>query len=95
MPKFRVLVHGENLHTKTDGTEERLGFYRQVEVHADTAFLAQALAVEKTRCDPRLHELSMNSDVDAIRISAETVNEVGGDADGETGFILYSEDEDD
>jgi hypothetical protein len=69
MPRFRVLIHGEN------------------------AEAARRSAVEIISNDPRLLDLSVNSDDDPARVSAETVIEVDSDGNGETGYILYSEDE--
>ena len=94
MQKYRVIVHGQNLLTEVDSVRQRLGFYTNVFVEAFTSADAEARAIELVREDTDLRDMALNSEDDALSVSADEVQEIES-FDGvrlpRTGLSLYEE----
>jgi hypothetical protein len=94
MQKYRVIVHGRNLLTEVDGVRQRLGFYTNVFIEAFTSADAEARAIELVREDVHLQDMTLNTEGDALNLSADEVQEIES-FDGvrlpRTGLSLYEE----
>jgi hypothetical protein len=94
MQKYRVIIHGRNLLTEVDGVRQRLGFYTNVFIEAFTSADAEARAIELVREDAHLQDMALNTEVDALSLSADEVQEIES-FDGvrlpRTGLSLYEE----
>lgn len=98
MPKFRVFVQGVNFHLHLSDAEvsERLGFYTNVFVEAESSQAAELLAVDVLRDDAKLKEGVLNPRDDPPRLFVEEIEEIAewpaDTARPRTGLALYNED---
>ena len=76
MQKYRVMIHGKNLLTETDGVRQKFGFFTKVFVEAFSPADAESRAVEIVREDAGLADILLNSDHDPLSLSAEEIHEV-------------------
>ena len=98
MPKFQALVRGVNFRMQRSDAKgtERLGFYTNVFVEADTAQAVEGMVIEMLRGDARIQEATLNSHDDPPMLFVEEVCEIGDwpvdAARPRTGLALYNED---
>jgi hypothetical protein len=82
------------LLTEVDGVRQRLGFYTNVFIEAFTSADAEARAIELVREDVHLQDMTLNTEGDALNLSADEVQEIES-FDGvrlpRTGLSLYEE----
>jgi hypothetical protein len=57
MPRFRILIHGQNFLLDVEGKQERLGFYTPRFVDAPDAEMAERVAMEDFRTSAQGREL--------------------------------------
>ena len=97
MPKFRAFVHGVNFHMHLSDSEvvERLGFYTNVFVEADSPEAAELLAVDVLRDDTKLNDGVLNARDNPPRLFVEEIEEIAewpaDTARPRTGLALYDE----
>jgi hypothetical protein len=97
MPKYRAFVHGVNFHMHlSDAKEvERLGFYTNVFVEAESVAAAELVAVDVLRDDPDLRQGVLNPRDDPPRLFVEEIKEIADwpadTARPRTGLALYDE----
>lgn len=100
MPKFRILIRGENFHFR-DGESDGIapfGFYVQAFAEAESAAAAELAGVELVRASPRLREGVLNPVDDRPRMfveESEALTDWPADcALPLSGFSFYDERED-
>ncbi len=96
MPKFRVVVLGQNLLADVDGARRRMGFFTTVFVEAASPEQAGTLALERIRTDPKLRALALNPPDDPLRLSVDDFGLMDSFADvrlPRTGLALFPEDD--
>jgi hypothetical protein len=76
MQKYRVMIHGQNLLTKVDDVPQRCGFYTNVFVEAFTPGDAGVRAIDLLHEDAPLRKITLNTDDDPLRFSADEVHEI-------------------
>lgn len=96
MPKFRAFVHGVNLQMRRSDSDvvERLGFYTNGFVEAESPKAAESMVVDLIRDRAELRKAVENSREDPPRIFVEEIADwPAGTARPLTGFALFKEDE--
>ena len=94
MPRYRVIIHGQNFRLNLDGKWEKMGFYTPRLADASDSLLAEHTALEEFRQSTKyraLMEETLNSDVDPPTLGGEDVEEVPpgqGMARGPTGLAF-------
>ena len=76
MPKYRVIIHGQNALTEVDGIRKRLSFHTNVFVEGSNVGDAEWLAFTVLRADEGLRKLCSNATSDPVRFSVEEVQEL-------------------
>jgi hypothetical protein len=99
MPRYRVLIHGQNFRLKLDSQWEKYAFYTPRYADAPDPVLAEQLALEDFRASPKYRELmgqALNSESDPPVLSGEDIEETDAHEDfkeGPPGLALYSEED--
>ena len=94
MPRYRVIIHGQNFRLNVEGKWEKYGFYTPRFADAPDPLLAEHTALEEFRQSTKFHELmdtALNSDDDAPVLCGEDIEEVvpGTEAAKTAGLALY------
>jgi hypothetical protein len=99
MPRYRVLVHGQNFRLKLAGKWEKYAFYTPRYAEAPDPVLAEQVALEDFRASPKYRELmeqAINSDRDPPLLRGEDIEEADADEDfknGPPGLAIFSEED--
>ena len=96
MPRYRVIIHGQNFRLNVEGRWEKYGFYTPRFADAPDPLLAEHTALEEFHQSAKYHELmdtAMNSDDDAPVLCGEDIEEVvpGTESAKAGGLALYRE----
>jgi hypothetical protein len=100
MPRYRVIIHGQNFRLNLDGKWEKMGFYTPRLADAPDPLLAEHTALEEFRQSEKYRALmdgTLNSNDDPPSLCAEDVEEVQpgtGDGQESAGLALYTESDD-
>lgn len=99
MPKYRVLLRGENFLIRSESEPQRLGFYCTRRVREDDEQGAEYAAVALIKNDQSLHAISIRTDDPAPMIYAEEISRLGWwrrlGGRGYTFFPMHEEEDDD
>lgn len=95
MPRWRVLLNGQNFLMEVDGQLAKLGFYANRYVEAETAELAEFAAVQRIRED-EIFDCVRNEETDSPMIFAEEIVEISLDSEEKAGvgYTYYQDDAD-
>lgn len=95
MPKWRVLLNGQNFLMDVDGQLTKLGFYANRYVEAESSELAELAAVQCVREDETFDSVR-NEKSDSPMIFAEEIEEIMPDSDetAGAGYTFYQDDAD-
>ena len=96
MPRYRVIIHGQNFRLNVEGKWEKYGFYTPRFADAPDPLLAEHTALEEFRQSAKYHELmdtALNSDDDAPVLCGEDIEEVVPSTESAkaAGLALYRE----
>lgn len=80
MPRFRVMLNGQNFLLAREQGAVRMGFFTSRFVEAATPDEAQVLAVQTIRDDPKFAGIVLNDEADPPTILAKEIQEVETDA---------------
>jgi hypothetical protein len=95
MPRYRVIIHGENFRLKLEDRWEKVGFFTPRFADAPDPLLAEHTALEDFRQSTKyrdLIEITLNSDDDPPLLHGEDIEEVGastGVGERPVGLALY------
>ncbi|MBN1968296.1 MAG: hypothetical protein JW870_02910 [Candidatus Delongbacteria bacterium] len=96
--KYRVFINGKNFLIKeNDNSVERLGFFTNVFIEAESQYKAEHMALQILRDDKELKEIVINSQEDLPILTVEEICELEdwpvGISFPRTGLSLYPEEE--
>jgi hypothetical protein len=96
MPRYRVIIQGQNFRLNVEGKWEKYGFYTPRFADAPDQLLAEHTALEEFHQSAEYHRLMdtvLNSDDDAPVLCGEDIEEVvpGTEAVKAAGLALYRE----
>jgi hypothetical protein len=100
MPRYRVIIHGENFRLKLEDSWEKVGFFTSRFADAPDPLLAEHTALEDFRQSTKyrdLIEMTLNSDDDPPLLTGEDIEEVdksAGVGERPVGLALYRESDD-
>ena len=95
MPRYRVIIHGENFRLKLEDRWEKVGFFTPRFADAPDPLLAEHTALEDFRQSTKyrdLIEITLNSVDDPPLLHGEDIEEVGastGVGERPVGLALY------
>jgi hypothetical protein len=100
MPRYRVIIHGQNFRLNVEGKWEKMGFFTPRFVDAPDPLLAEHTALEEFRQSTKYRALmdgALNASDDPPVLCGEGIEEVepgAGIGQPLTGLALYTESDD-
>ncbi len=100
MPRYKLVIHGQNFRLNLEGRWEKHGFFTPRCVEAPDPLLAEHVALEDFRHSRKYQdvvEATLNSEDDPPVLSAEEIEEIvpGTEPARTAGLAFYPESEDD
>jgi hypothetical protein len=92
MPKYCVLVKGQNYLINLTGKVEKSGFYVNRFVEADDEVQAESIACDMIHNDPELSKMMLNGDDDKPTVRVVETREIA-ELQSQHGFSFYREQE--